>query len=595
MNRPNVPVPGPMPEEEMAKMMAVTRVDDDPVYPLVDDIAELKVGAIVFVTVTLNKLDNEETARFALPGIVYVGEEGKLAIRPLMTKLWEQGWEEVKSVPVNDDSYIRFCSLVEELDDDQLITDHYEDDMGEVIESCGEKLLKNAAFKQWLGGSIKSSTFKTTRWCFLRAVAERMATTLSITEWKTHRPPNFDSKNEVDKEQAKWFDTEFITPVCADKTSGMETEAEKTKYKSDVSPKATSTAKYLTMMMDILTSDGGPSPASKSKSGGHKAGADCSDDVKELTDQVKELKSTISTLTGTVNAIATQLKVRGSTGHSGDPEAKATEPEAKAAEPETKARIVSVPSFENECAYHVMSVAKAINDGTMPPTGEPTFTDEAVDTAKLALTVQARQVSDADPASFKQLLGFTIEELYTHVTTAVQDKKTWPGEYHLVLHATEHPDVELKIKTFREGKLATMSTRKQDLPPAKMVMFTHWRSSHFNIVGVQGAGPVKVAFTQAEAKAAEQAVDKLLTEAEQPMGKLTDEEFKSVVKAALVANRAGAERAQGRKPENTHKDKDTPPTTKSVKWAAGNAQAAITASQKSYERSREALRLKDQL
>ena len=43
-----------MPEEEMAKMCAITLVgdDQDPVYPEVDDAAELKGGTFVFATVS---------------------------------------------------------------------------------------------------------------------------------------------------------------------------------------------------------------------------------------------------------------------------------------------------------------------------------------------------------------------------------------------------------------------------------------------------------------------------------------------------------------------------------------------------------------
>ena len=55
------------------------------------------------------------------------------------------------------------------------------------------------------------------------------------------------------------------------------------------------------------------------------------------------------------------------------------------------------------------------------------------------------------------------------------------------MHAVEHPNVELKLKTFREGKLATISTRQEHLPPASLVMFANWRPGHFDLMGVEHA------------------------------------------------------------------------------------------------------------
>ena len=607
MARPNVPISGPVPEEEMLRMLAITRVgdDDDPVFPDVDDKKELKVGAVVFVTVYLTKPNSEEKTQFALPGIVHDEGEGMLAVRPLPTKLWEQGWAEVKSVPVEDASLIRFCSFVKELNDDQLIADHYEDGIGEVIESCGEDLLlKDKAFKQWMGGKAKNPNFKLDRWQFLRAVAERMATELSITAWKLRRPPSFDTKKDVPIEEAKWFDTEFIAPVLADKCSSMTDEAEKTKFKAAVTPNATATAKYLTMLMDILSSEDGPSPAVKKKAGG---GSDCSSEVDELAGQVKELKETISILTGAVNAIATHLKIRAATDDGPKADAAndddAKDADAYPADAEPEAEIVDISGDEHECAYHAMSVAKAVNDGTMQPSGKPTFSDDAVDAARLAVTMHAKRASEADPEGFKALLGFTVQELWQQVMAPTQDEKTWPGEHHFVLHAPEHPDVHLKIKAFREGKLITWPTRQENLPQAKMVMFAHWRPGHFDLIGFQG----KFAFTQGEVAAAELAVDKLLAKGTQPMNSLNDDEFESVVKAALAANRVKlippprpvSKPTPDRQPENG--ESKLKPSIKSVTWAPSPAgpvddlEAASTASLETFARHQEMIQLRDQL
>lgn len=146
MSKPHGPVPGPLVEEEMAKMRAITMADDDDaVYPDVNDIKELKVGTVVFVTVTLSQAsDATVKMEYALPGITHIDEGGKLSIKPCPTKLWDQGWEEIKMVTFQDATRVRFCSRVEELGDDQLIFHFFEDDIGEVVESCGDKLLKDS-------------------------------------------------------------------------------------------------------------------------------------------------------------------------------------------------------------------------------------------------------------------------------------------------------------------------------------------------------------------------------------------------------------------------------------------------------------------
>jgi hypothetical protein len=527
-----------MPEEDMLTMLAITlngSEDQEPFYPDVDDFSELEVGAIVFVTVMLVKPGEDgESKSFALPGVVFTAEGG-LSIRPLSTKLWDQGWTEIKSVLAKDVLQLRFCSVVKELGDvdDRLISDHYEDEIGEVIESCGEKLLKEPAFKQWMGGAIKSAKFKTERWKFLRAVAERMATTLSVSGWKKHRP-DVSAEPGINQDGARWFETEFINPVLNDKTSEMSVETDKSKFKADVTPNTPTTVKYLTMLMDIMVSDEGPSP-SVGKDGSPSIKNRKTSELTNLTAQVKELKETVATLTGSINAIATHLQVRAVTDGSkpGDVEAD-IEPEP---EPEPKTVIIAVAGDAHECAYHVMSVAKAINDGATQPAEAPTFSDDAVDAARLALTLRAKKANEADPKMFEATLGFSVEELYQQVISAKQDEKTWPGEFHFVLHAAEHPEVELKIKTFREGKMATTSTRQEGLPPAKLVMFTYWRPGHFDILGIQGVGLVKLAFTAAEAAAAELTIDKHLRGDKEPMSKLSEDEFKIAVQTALAVNR----------------------------------------------------------
>ena len=523
-----------MPEEEMARMCAVTTTEDDePIYPDVDDLGELKVGAVVFVTVNLTKTaDPNDTMDYALPGIIYSEEVGKLAVRPCPTKLWTQGWEEVKMVAVVRSTRLRFCSTVDELDDDQLIMHFYEDDIGVAAELCGDRLLKdNQNFKKWMGGFRTANKFKTQRWKFLLLVAENMGSTLSISEWRKKRPSNLDEKDAGKDPLVAWIDTEFITPALAEETSAMETEEDKKKYKTEVSPKIQTTVNYLTMVMDIMTSDDGPS----SKKMGATTTVVDESGLKELTSQVAELKATVASLSqtviGSLNAIATQLNIRDD---SKNDDSVVIVDNSKAV---PLAVIVGVSGDHHECAYHVMSAAKAINDGVTQPGEAPTFNDTAVDAARLALVMQAKRAHETDPKGFEARLGFTVDQMYQQVSEAKQDEKTWPGELHFHLHAEEHPDVELKLKTFRGGKLATISTRQEHLPPAKLVMFANWRPGHFDIMGVKQDGVTKIAFTQEEVVAADLLMDALLEDKAPAMSKLSNEEFKSAFQAVLTANR----------------------------------------------------------
>ena len=551
-----------MPEAEFLAMLAITMVgdaeDQDQLYPGVDDSTELEEGAIVFATTMLTKPgEGGETKSFVLPGVISKIDE-VVTVRPLPTKLWDQGWTEIESMLVTKDLPLWFCSVAKELDDDGLISDHNEDEIGEVVESCGQKLLKLPAFKQWMGGAIKNLGFKLERWKFLRAVSERMATTLSIADWKKNRP-DFSVEPAISQEKGRWFETEFINPVLSDKTSGMDTETEKTKFKAEVTPNTPTTAKYLTLLMDIMVSADGPSPPL----GRDGSPTGKTSELTSLTVQVKELKETVATLMGSINAIATHLQVRAATdGPKPDDDVAVIEPE-----PEPKTVIIAVAGDAHECAYHVMSVAKAINDGTTQPAGAPTFSDDAVDAARLALAVRAKKANEDDPKMFEATLGFSVEELYQQVISAKQDEKTWPGEFHFVLHAAEHPEVELKIKTFREGKLATISTRQEGLPPAKLVMFTYWRPGHFDILGIQGVGPVKLAFTAAEVAAAELTIDTYLKGVKEPMSKLSEEEFKIAVQAALAVNRV--------QPILKPNDKAVSGKSKSVSWASELEKSAM--------------------
>jgi hypothetical protein len=540
------PVPGPMPAEELKQMCDITDGDDDvSVYPEVDDKKELKVGDIVFATAKLIKANSDDTADYSLPGIIEAGEGGPLVVRLLPTKLWEQGWMEISTVSVEPAS-IRYISRTDELDDDQLISSHYEDEIGDVVESCGDKLLRNKSFRLWIGGAVMKDgapnpSFRLTRWKFVRAVTEKMATSLTINEWRA-KGLNADAIERT-SDEAKWFETEFLTTVLSDTTSAMASDTEKKKYQADVMPNAPTVMKYVAQMMDILTSDKGPS-ASPSES-------DPAPDIKDLVAEVKDLKAIITNLVGTTNAIAAQLNIREIVSGKDGSSEPAAKPTAKPAEPE--AEIIPVPGDAHECAYHVMGVAKRLNDGKLPVSGNLddegrlllndgtlAFNDVDVDNAKETMLIQAKESYEDDETAFEALMGLNIEELYKQVLEPNQDQQTWPTEMHIVLHAKKHPDVELKLKTFRQDKLATISTRSESLPPAKLTVFAKWRPGHFELIGLKGNGSVKFAFTQAEVEAAEPAVDTIMTmdKPKPGVGKLSAAAFRETVRATLAANRA---------------------------------------------------------
>ena len=532
MSRMTGPVAGPMLEEELLRMCAITDgAAGVSVYPEVEDKLELKVGDIVFATAELTKVDSDDKADYALPGTIEVGEDERLIVRLFPTKLWEQGWTQVKIVNVGP-ARIRYVSRTDVIDDDNLISSHYADEIGEVVESCGETLLKNRTFSKWMGGpvTLKDGTanpsFKLNRWKFIRAIIEKMATSLSINDWTTKGP----STDEIDKksDEAKWLETEFLTPVLSEMTSTMASEEEKKKYQADVYPKAPTVMKYVAQMMDILVSPKGPSSCLSD--------SDPAPDIKDLAAEVTELKAMMKILVGTTNAIATQLKIREVVSQP------AAKPAPKPLDPE--GTIIDVPGDAHECAYHVMSVATRINDGTMSVVGVPPFVDDAVDGAKLALLMQVKAAHEANADEFEVFMGIKAEEVYKQVLEAKQEEITWPTEMHFTLHAVEHPEVELIIKALRHGKLSTTSTRKEGMPPARLVVFANWRPGHFDLFGLKGpSGTVKIAFTQTEAPAAGAAFDSLLAklssdrDREPMMSKLSNEDFKSTVLATLAANR----------------------------------------------------------
>jgi hypothetical protein len=426
----------------------------------------------------------------------------------------------------------------EKIPNDQLISSHYEDQIDDVVENCGKQLLKNTAFKSWMGGPMvqrgdtPNPAFKTGKWKFISAITEKIATSLSINAWQA-KGLNADNAEKT-SEEMKWLESNYLLTVLAEKTSTMTEEGEKKAYQAEVMTKTPTMLKYVIQMMDIMTSEEGPS-GSKKKHGSKVVPT--KPDLKELTSQVADLKAVVATLTQTMtsslNAIATQLHIRA------DPKNDFNPSKVDATPAVPKVVIINVSGNEHECAYHVMSVAKAISDGTTQPSEKPTFSDAAVDAARAALMLQVKLAHEVDPESIEAILGFTIEDLYKQVIEDDQSEKTWPGEPHFILHAAVHSNVELKLKTFRAGKLSTVSTRQTSLPPAKLVMFAMWRPGHFDIMGVEHTGITKIAFTREEAVAAELLLDELLVKDEAPvMSKLANDVFNSVVVAALAANRA---------------------------------------------------------
>jgi hypothetical protein len=489
---------------------------------------------------------------------------------------------------------------------DEPIANLYENKIDDVVESCGKKLMekKKSAFYVWLKGPIMKNespnpTFKLERWKFTRAITEKIATSVSINAWQAK---GLDAENfKIGSEEVNWLESDFLTPVLAEKTSAMSSEDAKKTYQAEVMPNTPTILKYVIQMVDNLVSGIGPH-------GGQKED-ELNPGFKQLAAELKELKASLSTLVGATNAIATQLKIREVVEAKEDSSGPVATPAAKPAAPE--ATIIPVPGEKHECAYHVMSVAKRLNDGELSVSGTQdvegrlllndgtlVLNNNAVDKAKLALLVHAKECYETDTEQFEALMGFKITALYEQVLEIAQSEKTWATEMHLWLHANEHPDVELKLKTFRKGTLATIPTRQEGLPAAKLTMFAKWRPGHFELIGIKGKGSVKIAFTQSEVHAAELAIDTFMT-VDNPnpdVGKLNAAEFRDVVWATLQANRAlGASEPAADKPPAVKKHvhwapTDDPAPTKALLPAASaheqvvkDLQATVQANQKQMQ------------
>ena len=280
-------------ESEMASMCAIT-IDPDKdaaVYPNVEDKAELRVGDVVFFTATLVNVDNT-TAVYSLPGTIFDKGEGKLAVRPCPTKLWEIGWTEITEVMVGDTD-IRFVTSVDDLDDDQLIRSHWVDPIDEVAVSCVNDLIKaDKNFKTYLDGYIKRKKNgpPDPKCEFLCAVIEKMASSMTINEWREQRPSNRNSHSPETFES--WIENNYTTPVIAEKTSSMTEEKERLNYKKKVSPTIKATAKYLAMLMNIMISACGPVAPKDPETGGVNGGQD----IKEILASVKDLAMKLETM-----------------------------------------------------------------------------------------------------------------------------------------------------------------------------------------------------------------------------------------------------------------------------------------------------------
>jgi hypothetical protein len=458
----------------------------------------------VFATVKLTKpqgTDADKTELFALPCSVFTGGEGQQSVRPLPTKLWEQGWTEVTAVPIKEAHTIRYFSMTKELDDTHLISEHYADEVGEVVESCKEKMLKDKSFKKWIGGANLNAQ----RWSFIRTVAEKMATMLSVADWKSKFALCQEAKSaDTAIKRHSMVEKDFITPTLNDQTSAMVVEGEKTKFKSEVSPNAPTTAKYLSMMMDIMVSDNGPSPSP------HQGEAADVNEVGALTKQVRSLEAVITALTGSVNAIATQLNIRDASKPAHDEKTGGPKDSGEANAASPLAVVVKVDGSAHECAHRVMSMVKAVNDGadTTTPTAVIPDDNDAVDATKLALIMRAHDAYSADPEGQQLNFEADFSTFTAQITEEKPDENTWPSETHFVLFSPEHPDVELKIKTMgmnkksKRSELMTISTRPEHLPAAKMVMYAHWRPGHFDLLGLMENGRVKIAFTPTESTVA---------------------------------------------------------------------------------------------
>ena len=119
--------------------------------------------------------------------------------------------------------------------------------------------------------------------------------------------------------------------------------------------------------------------------------------------------------------------------------------------------------------------------------------DQAVDAAKLAILMNAKEAYDKDPEAQELILECDYDTLCARVLQEEQDQSTWPSITHLMLFAPQHPNVEIRINSCQENKgknrmqIMTRSTRNHDEPPAKVVMYAHWTPGHFDLLR---SGPV---------------------------------------------------------------------------------------------------------
>jgi hypothetical protein len=192
-------------------------------------------------------------------------------------------------------------------------------------------------------------------------------------------------------------------------------------------------------------------------------------------------------------------------------------------------------------------MAKAVSEGAQVTVTKPSVDDDdqAVDAAKLAILMSAKEAYDQEPEAQELIMECNYDTLCARVLQKKQDKSTWPSTTHLMLFAPQHPNVELRIKSCQENKgknrmqIMTRSTRNHDEPPAKVVMYAHWTPGHFNLLGMTEGDRYKIAFDQTEVATAEIAIDAMLTKASQEpaLSKMGKEDLREAIKGALEANR----------------------------------------------------------
>ena len=507
MGRPTGPVPGPMPAAYMEAVNDAS-TDDVLIYPIVDDKTELSAGDMVFVKASLVKYDGDN-ADYAVPGTILL-DEGKITMTPLETSLWKKGFQQVATVDINDESTVWLFAKAEDDDDAETISECYDAPTEEVVTACTEKLTSaNKVFSQWI------AKHKEDRLAFLHTAVIKISKALTICQWKNdHRPE--DPSGKISEDETAWFENEVITPTIHELTSAISDQEEKKQFKTKVSPKICTSIKYISLLMDIMCSDKGPAPPVPQAAG--------------TQTEMARMSSQLELLQASFNALAAQLKVRDAT---------TTEPQPGKMEAAASAAVIKIDGSAHECAYRVMSMAKAVNDGAQAIIDQPAIgeDDEAVDAVKEALLLKTREAYEKDPEGMKIQLDCDFGTYCSRVLEAEQDEDTWIGYSDFVRFSSEHPNVEIKIKHFSKMKLMTESTRGDEQPSAKKVMYAHWRLGHYDLLGIQEGERYKFAFEPAEVPAVETKIDSLLTSGQPAVSKMSTEEFRATIKAALSANR----------------------------------------------------------